>query len=94
MTLNGIDGVAYTRGPGTWSVNASFMSAAERTPPRYGWLLECMFERGEDPGSCNGQTLSRRAPYGTFYRPEACQSRGFKFYVLASPRPDTTLDDA
>lgn len=66
MTLNSVDGIAYTRGPGASLLSTPFLGGAKRASLRYGWLLECMLQRGKDPSSRNMQTLSRRASHGTF----------------------------
>ena len=79
LTMNEIDGIAFTRGPGNY-VLAPFrllLRLLTRSVPRYPGMPECMRKRCTDPCSRAQQTPRRCTSYGAscvLFRPSL--SRG------------------
>lgn len=62
-----IDGIAFSRGPGSQIFNSLPFSALNTSNlERNAGMFECWHERLEISGCCNRKTPSRSQPHGSF----------------------------
>ena len=92
MTLNSIDGIAYTRGPGTQSLANPILGGLKPLQGMAGCLSVCSNAAKTLAAATNKPLVGvHHMVRSTFYKPRQLQR--FEVRVLASPRPDTTPDD-